>query len=245
MQKFRKIRILAAAIATALVLHSAPAEAATKPLKKGVTTKKSGKRTQSKAPSTRIAANASGKRSTVAQTVKHMPVTRTTTRVYAKTPPRKIDIAKIEPAESLYRKPEAEKPASRILSIFGSRGSSYHYDSRMMRAAEIASARAYGRSHGTCWRFVKNALLDAGVVESRPTTGYAKEAGWELTNNFGFKKIACMDPVKAPVGSVIVYDGRGGRGAGHVEIRTKTGYVSDFFTPNPCRYPVIGIYVKP
>ena len=233
MQKFRRFRFLAAAIATALVLHSAPAEAAATPVKKSTTTKKSGKRT---------AAATSGKRTTVAKSSKRMPVTRTVRKVYAKTPPRKIDIAKIEPAESLYRKPEAAKPASRTLSIFGSRASTYHYDSRMMRAAEIATARAYGRSHGTCWRFVKNALLDAGVVETRPTTGYAKQAGDELTTNFGFKKVACMDPVKAPVGSVIVY---GGRGAGHVELRTKTGYVSDFFTPNPCRYPLIGVYVKP
>ena len=233
MQKFRRFRFLAAAIATALVLHSAPAEAAATPVKKSTTTKKSGKRT---------AAATSGKRTTVAKSSKRMPVTRTVKKVYAKTPPRKIDIAKIEPAQSLYRKPEAAKPASRILSIFGSRGSSYNYDSRMMRAAEIASARAYGRSHGTCWRYVKNALLDAGVVDTRPTTGYAKQAGDELTSNFGFKKIACTDPTKAPVGSVIVY---GGRGAGHVEIRTKTGYVSDFFTPNHCRYPLIGVYVKP
>ena len=233
MQKFRRFRFLAAAIATALVLHSAPAEAAATPVKKSTTTKKSGKRT---------AAATSGKRTTVAKSSKRMPVTRTVRKVYAKTPPRKIDIAKIEPAQSLYRKPEAAKPASRILSIFGSRGSSYNYDSRMMRAAEIASARAYGRSHGTCWRYVKNALLDAGVVDTRPTTGYAKQAGDELTSNFGFKKIACTDPTKAPVGRVIVY---GGRGAGHVEIRTKTGYVSDFFTPNHCRYPLIGVYVKP
>ena len=233
MQKFRRFRFLAAAIATAVVLHSAPTEAATTPVKKSTTTKKSGKRT---------AAATSSKRTTVAKSTKQMPVTRTVKKVYAKTPPRKIDIAKIEPAESLYRKPEAAKPASRTLSFFGSRASTYHYDSRMMRAAEIATARAYGRSHGTCWRFVKNALLDAGVVETRPTTGYAKQAGDELTTNFGFKKVACMDPVKAPVGSVIVY---GGRGAGHVELRTKTGYVSDFFTPNPCRYPLIGVYVKP
>lgn len=218
MHSFRQLRLLAVAVATALALHSAPAEAATMAHKKATPTKKSGKRTAT---------------------------VRTVTKVYAKTPPRKIDIAKLEPAESLYRKREADMPPSRTLSIFGSRASTYHYDSRMMRAAEIASARAYGHSHGTCWRYVKNALLDAGVVDSRPTTGYAKQAGDELTTTFGFKKIACMDPIKAPVGSVIVYDGKSGRGAGHVEIRTKSGFVSDFFTPNHCRYPLIGIYIKP
>lgn len=215
---FRHIRLLSVAVATAFALQATPAEAATKVHKKGTTTKKSGTRTAA---------------------------VRSVKRIVAKTPPRKIDITKIEPAESLYRKREADMPPSRSLSIFGSRAATYHYDSRMMRAAEIASARAYGRSHGTCWRYVKNALLDAGVVDTRPTTGYAKQAGDELTSNFGFKKIACMDPGKAPVGSVIVYDGKGGRGAGHVEIRTKTGFVSDFFTPNHCRYPLIGVYVKP
>ena len=239
MHSFRQIRLLTVAVATAFALHSAPAEAATKVHKKGTTTKKSGKQSDS------------AKRTAVIHTVKkavasRVPVKKATVkRVYAKTPARKIDIAKLEPAESLYHKREAEPPASRTLSFFGSRASTYHYDSRMMRAAEIASARAYGHSHGTCWRYVKNALLDAGVVDSRPTTGYAKQAGDELTTNFGFKKIACMDPIKAPVGSVIVYDGKGGRGAGHVEIRTKSGFVSDFFTPNPCRYPLIGIYIKP
>ena len=107
MLTFRHFRILAASIATALVFHSAPAEAATKPLKKGTTATKSGKRKSITPPSKRIAANASGKRTTVAQSSKRMPVTRSVHKVYAKTPPRKIDIAKIEPAESLYRKPEA------------------------------------------------------------------------------------------------------------------------------------------
>jgi hypothetical protein len=48
--------------------------------------------------------------------------------------------------------------------------------------------------------------------------------------------------MKAPLGSVIVY---GGKGAGHVEFRTKTGFVSDFSTPRPSKRPLIGVYVKP
>jgi hypothetical protein len=160
----------------------------------------------------------------------------------AKTPPKHIDIAKLQPAESLYRKHEAEAPASRSLSFFGSLASSHRYDSRMLHAAELASARAYAHSHGTCWRYVKNALLDAGVVDSRPKTAYAKEAASELTNDYGFKKVSCSDPLKAPIGSVIVY---GGRGAGHIEFRTKTGFVSDFWNANPSKRPLIGVYVKP
>lgn len=159
-----------------------------------------------------------------------------------KKPPQHLDISKIAPARSLYHKDEAAAPASRSLSFFGSLSSVCRYDSRMMRAAEIASARAYAHSHGVCWGYVKNALLAAGVVDSRPKTGYAKEAAAELTNDYGFQKIACSDPMRAPLGSVLVY---GGRGAGHVEFRTKTGFVSDFTTPNPSKRPLIGVYVKP
>ena len=215
MRSFLHIRLFAVAVVTALALQSAPAEAATKTHKKSTPTKKSGKRTVNTHP---------------------------TKKVYAKTPPKKIDLAKLQPAESLYHKHAAALPASRSLSFFGSLSSSYRYDSRMMRAAEIASARAYAHSHGSCWRYVKNALLDAGVVDSRPKTGYAREAASELTNDYGFKKISCSDPLKAPLGSVLVY---GGRGAGHVELRTKTGFVSDFTNVNPSTRPLIGVYVKP
>jgi opacity protein-like surface antigen len=216
---FHHIRFLALAIAAALVMQSAPAEAATKSRGKISSSKKSGK---------------SGKKSASTKSSQK--------KSYAKTPPKKIDIAKLVPAESLYRKREAAAPASRSLSFFGSLASAYRYDSRMLRAAEIATARAYAHSHGSCWRYVKDALLDAGVVDSRPKTGYAKQAADELTDDFGFRRISCSDPFKAPPGSVLVY---GGRGAGHVEFRTKTGFVSDFTTPNPSKRPLIGVYVKP
>lgn len=216
MLSFRHLRLLAVTITAALALQAAPAHAAAKSKGKTSSSKKSGKKSAS--------SRSSSKKS------------------YAKNPPKKIDIAKLQPAESLYRKHEATLPASRSLSFFGSLASSYHYDSRMMRAAEIASARAYAHSHGSCWRYVKNALLDAGVVDSRPKTGYAKEAASELTNDFGFRRVSCSDPFKAPLGSVLVY---GGRGAGHVEFRTRTGFVSDFTNVNPSSRPLIGVYVKP
>ncbi len=225
MLSFRHIRLLAAATVALLAFTPASVEAATKSSKKGSSSKSS---KSSKNTSKKIA--------------KKAPSTKSTTKTYAKTPPKHIDITKLQPAESLYRKQEAEPPASRSLSFFGSLASSYRYDSRLMRAAEIATARAYAHSRGTCWRYVKNALLDAGVVDSRPKTGYAKEAAWELTNDYGFRKISCTDPYKAPVGSVIVY---GGKGAGHVEIRTKTGFVSDFWNARANKRPLIGVYVKP
>jgi len=45
------------------------------------------------------------------------------------------------------------------------------------------------------------------------------------------------------VGAVIVY-GRGSGGAGHVELRTKQGFVSDYFSKNRCFYPVLAVYGK-
>ena len=143
--------------------------------------------------------------------------------------------------DSLRDESTAKKLDISKLSIFGPLSSAYRYDSRMVRAAEIAAARAYGRSQGSCWRYVKNALLTAGLVDSRPTTAYAKEAAQELTSKYGFRRISCSDPYKAPLGSVLVY---GGSGAGHVEFRTRTGFVSDFTTPRPSKRPLIGVYVK-
>ena len=143
--------------------------------------------------------------------------------------------------DSLRDETTAKKLDISKLSIFGPLSSAYRYDSRMVRAAEIAAARAYGRSQGSCWRYVKNALLTAGLVDSRPTTAYAKEAAQELTSKYGFRRISCSDPYKAPLGSVLVY---GGAGAGHVEFRTRTGFVSDFTTPRPSKRPLIGVYVK-
>ena len=160
----------------------------------------------------------------------------------AKKPAMKIDPVRLKAAASLYHKEEAAKPASGSLSSLGLHSSRYRYDSRMLRAAEIAASRAYAHSRGTCWRFVKNALVSAGVIDSRPTSAYAKQAAWELTRNYGFRKVTCSDPYKAPVGSLLVY---GGRGAGHVEFRTKAGFVSDFSTSQPSKRPLIGVFVKP
>ena len=115
-------------------------------------------------------------------------------------------------------------------------------DPKLMRAATIAEERAHAHSRRQCWHYVKEALLAAGVIRSRPTTAYAKEAGQELVNNFGFKQLPLSDPYQAPVGSVLVYNAN--RAAGHVEIRTKDGFVSDFRSKTPSRRPLLGVYVK-
>ena len=115
-------------------------------------------------------------------------------------------------------------------------------DPKLRRAATIAEERARAHSLSKCWRFVKEALVAAGVVKSRPQTPLAKQAGQELVNNYGFKKLPVSDPYEAPVGSVLVYDAK--RAPGHVEIRTETGFVSDFRSKTPSRRPLIGVFAK-
>jgi hypothetical protein len=115
-------------------------------------------------------------------------------------------------------------------------------DPKLMRAATIADERAHAHSRRQCWHAVKDALLASGVISSRPTTVYAKQAAQELVNNYGFHRLAVNDPYLAPVGSVLVYNAK--RAAGHVEIRTKDGFVSDFRSKTPSRRPLLGIFVK-
>jgi len=115
-------------------------------------------------------------------------------------------------------------------------------DPKMRRAATIAEERAHAHSLSKCWHFVKEALVAAGVVKSRPQTTLAKQAGQELVKNYGFKKLPVSNPYEAPVGSVLVYDAK--RAAGHVEIRTEDGFVSDFRSKTPSRRPLIGVFAK-
>src|SRR5437588_12244596 len=115
-------------------------------------------------------------------------------------------------------------------------------DPKLRRAATIAEERAHAHSLSKCWHFVKEALVAAGVVKSRPQTTLAKQAGQELVNNYGFKKLPVSDPYQAPVGAVLVYDAK--RAAGHVEIRTENGFVSDFRSKTPSRRPLIGVFAK-
>jgi hypothetical protein len=115
-------------------------------------------------------------------------------------------------------------------------------DARLMRAATIAEERAHAHSREQCWRYVKEALLASGAVNSYPKTAYAKEAGEELVKTYGFRRLSVRDPFKAPVGAVLVYGAS--RAAGHVEIRTKDGFVSDFRSKIPSPRPLIGVYAK-
>ncbi len=150
-----------------------------------------------------------------------------------------------EPAKqaSEYDRSRARKLTPEEAKNFGPNAGRFRYDSRMIRAAEIAAQRARKHSTNYCWRYVKTALLKAGAVDSYPDTRFAKNAATELPSEYGFKRIFVKNPYAAPTGSVLVY---GGRDAGHVEIRTRTGFVSDYFSSTPrANRPFIGAFVLP
>ncbi len=115
-------------------------------------------------------------------------------------------------------------------------------DKRLVQAASLAQERAHAHSRSRCWHYVKDALLASGVIDSRPKTELARDAASELVTNYGFKRLSITDPFAAPVGSVLVYGTA--RSVGHVEIRTKDGFVSDFRSPIPSRRPLMGVYAK-
>ena len=116
-------------------------------------------------------------------------------------------------------------------------------DPRLRRAATIAQERARASTRRRCWRYVKEALLASGVIDSYPKTVNAKEAGDELVRSYGFKKLPIRDPYAAPIGSVLVYY-KGRNRPGHVELRTKDGFVSDFRSKTPDRHALLGVFAK-
>lgn len=144
--------------------------------------------------------------------------------------------------ESLRDQRTARPLTAEEQAMFGPKSGGLRYDPRMIRAAQIARQRANPRMTWHCWKYVKDALLAANVVENRPASIWARQAGAELARNFGFKKLSTRNPYAAPVGAVIVY---GGHDAGHVELRTENGFVSDFVSRRPYPRPVLGIYIKP
>ena len=117
-----------------------------------------------------------------------------------------------------------------------------HLDPKLTRAATIAQERAHAHSRSMCWHYVKEALLASGVIDSRPKSEFARDAAQDLVSNYGFQKLSVRDPFAAPIGSVLVYGTN--RSVGHVEIRTKDGFVSDFRSPTPSHRPLIGVYAK-
>jgi hypothetical protein len=148
-----------------------------------------------------------------------------------------------------YKTPEGKKESAPVITQYYPKRIVYplakvdrHIDRKLMQAATIAQERAHAHSRSRCWRYVKEALLASGVINSRPKSELAKEAAQDLVNNYGFKKLPVRDPFAAPIGSVLVYGAN--RAAGHVEIRTRDGFVSDFRSRTPSPRPLLGVYAK-
>lgn len=148
-----------------------------------------------------------------------------------------------------FSSPQGTKESVPVISDYYPKRIVYPYakidrriDNRLVQAASLAQERAHAHSRSRCWHYVKDALLASGVIDSRPKTDLARDAASELVNNYGFKKLSITDPFAAPVGSVLVYGTS--RSVGHVEIRTKDGFVSDFRSPTPSRRPLMGVYAK-
>jgi len=148
-----------------------------------------------------------------------------------------------------FKSPQGKKESIPVISDYYPKRIVYPYakidrriDNRLVQAATVAQERAHAHSRSQCWHYVKDALLASGVIDSRPKTDLARDAASELVNNYGFKRLSITDPFAAPVGSVLVYGTA--RSVGHVEIRTKDGFVSDFRSQIPSRRPLMGVYAK-
>jgi hypothetical protein len=148
-----------------------------------------------------------------------------------------------------FRSPQGKKESVPLITDYYPKRIVYPYakidrriDNRLVQAATVAQERAHAHSRSRCWHYVKDALLASGAIDSRPKTELARDAASELVTNYGFKRLSITDPFAAPVGSVLVYGTA--RSVGHVEIRTKDGFVSDFRSPIPSRRPLMGVYAK-
>jgi LysM repeat protein len=111
-------------------------------------------------------------------------------------------------------------------------------------AATIAYAmkHAHKKSQHLCLRYVKTALKATKMISTYNAVVAAKDFGPTLAAE-GFRNLLETKPGTnlrtAPVGSVIIYrpvekqERNGEPIYGHIEIKTDSGYVSDYFTEHP------------
>lgn len=129
------------------------------------------------------------------------------------------------------------------------------------KGAGQCSGNGYRGSTYDCAFYVRTALAGTVLPGNIGGLGNAKDMGCNLQKhglknlcgmNCGSGAPTCnMNPLSAPPGAVLVYDNVGSacHPAGHAEIRTNTGFVSDYFSPRPrnsgnnCRR-LIGVWVK-
>jgi LysM repeat protein len=112
----------------------------------------------------------------------------------------------------------------------------------MAAAIAYAMKHAHKKSQHLCLRYVKTALKATKMIHTYPDVVAAKDFGPSLAAE-GFKDLLQTKPGTnlrtAPVGSVIIYrpvekqESNGKPVYGHIEIKTESGYVSDYFTEHP------------
>ena len=91
---------------------------------------------------------------------------------------------------------------------------------------------AFCEGRAGCCRCCEVPAADNTGQTSRPRAG----------EQLRLKKLPVSNPYEAPVGSVLVYGAKSA--AGHVEIRTEDGFVSDFRSKIPSRRPLLGVFAK-
>ena len=112
----------------------------------------------------------------------------------------------------------------------------------MAAAIAYAIKHAHPKSQHLCLKYVKRALFTTKMIHTYPGVIAAKDFGPSLATE-GFQNLLETKPGTnldtAPVGSVIIYrpvekqEHNGKTIYGHIEIKTETGYVSDYFTEHP------------
>lgn len=152
------------------------------------------------------------------------------------------------------RKPSASTES--LIDVAYKQSHLYRNSDRSIRHREKSPSKSLGR----CAMYVALSLQEAGCTpEFRAPSAKAKYIGTSL-RNYGFTNLMQNGQLprgvdnlfKVPPGAVLVYDGGE---AGHVEIKTKNGFVSDYYSSNPRTgsagstnargRKLIGIYVKP
>lgn len=135
-----------------------------------------------------------------------------------------------------------------------------------VRAGDYAQSHVLPRSAGKCYRYVKQALQATGAVNTYLEGVAAKGAGPQLekqgfVNVLGKPGANIRSPYDAPPGAVLVYGAAPGatdKNAqyGHIEIRTRDGFASDYFSTRARTGDasagldgrgrvLIGVYIKP
>jgi len=152
------------------------------------------------------------------------------------------------------RKPSASTES--LIDVAYGQAHLYRNSDRSVRHSNKSPSTSLGR----CAMYVAISLQKAGCTpEFRAPSAKAKYIGTSL-KSFGFTNLmqngqfpsGIDDLYDVPPGAVLVFEGGE---AGHVEIRTKNGFVSDYYSSNPRTgsagtinargRKLTGIYVKP